>query len=271
MAKYQVVFTKLEATVQKLCYMRRTRELLCMKAFFRKFRENCKTMSKKMQAVTALKKVKKAIRNMLRTHKKTRASLLRKYLLKFKVMAEARKYAEEMGKASTKKGISEKDKEIASLRQWVNQKAKEVENLRKVQDSLKERLRQDRGTSSDSKRLKVTSPRSCKHSKDHAKALKSRVRELERENKVLREEWEETEGSVENFIQEVTEMIESQEFARNFLCPGVELKLETEEDKETDADVGGSSAKAELAKKSPHVMTARAKPAAKFNKKYKLL
>eukprot|EP00826_Nyctotherus_ovalis_P022848 TRINITY_DN1763_c0_g3_i6.p1 TRINITY_DN1763_c0_g3~~TRINITY_DN1763_c0_g3_i6.p1 ORF type:complete len:278 (+),score=98.73 TRINITY_DN1763_c0_g3_i6:326-1159(+) len=271
MAKYQVAFTKLEATVQKLCCMRRTRELLCMKAFFRKFRENSKTTSKKMQAVTALKKVKKAIQNVFRIRKKARVFLLRKYLLRFQVMAEARKCAEEMSKTSSKEAIGEKDKEIASLKQWVKQKAKEVENLKKVQESLKERLRQDRGTSSDSKRAKVASPKSCKHSKDHVRALKGRIRELERENKVLREEWEETEGSVENFIQEVTEMIESQEFARTFLEHGVELKLETEEDKETDADVGGSSVKPELVKKSPHVMTARVKPASKFNKKYKLL
>jgi cell division protein FtsB len=267
MAKYQVVFTKLEAAVKKLCFIRKTRERLSLKTFFRKFRENCSATSKEIMAVPAVKRLKAAILTIIRLHKKSRISILRKYMLKFQLMAEVKRYAEvseQRIKESNKQG--NKDKEIASLKQWVKQKAKEVENLKKLQESLKERLRQDRGMSNDPK---IASPRSTKHSKDHVKALKARIRELEGDNKVLRQEWEETESSVESFIQEVTEMIESQEFARTFY-EIIELKLETE-DKETDTDIGGSNIKPELNKKSPQVMTARVKPASKFNKKYKFL
>jgi len=218
MAKYQVMFTKLETTVKKLCLIRRTRELLNLKTFFKKFRDNCLATPKEMLAMKALKKLKAAMLTMIRIHKRNRISLLRKYMLKFQLMAEAKKYAEvneQRIRESSKQ--EDKDKEISSLNQWIKQKEKEVENLKKRQESVKKRLKQDRGMSNDSKKTRIASPRSFKHSKDHVKALKSRIRELERDNKVLREELEETEASVEDFIQEIYEIIESQDFARTFL------------------------------------------------------
>ena len=200
----------METVVSKLCNIKRTREIMNLKMFFRKFRENCKAISSNMLAEAAVKKVKSAVSSIIRIYKKNRLVSLRSYLLKYQLINEAMKFAKEKKQKleeKYKKVIVGKDKEINSLEEKAKLKLKEINVMKKTQKSLKEKLKQEHGVLKDSKK--------GKYSEEYIKSLKGKVRELQRDNKVLKEEWNATENSVENFVQEITEMIESQEFARN--------------------------------------------------------
>lgn len=229
MAKYQVVFTKLDNAIRKIARIRKMKNKLTLQRAFEKYRKSANkiTNSISLKQTELLGKIKGNLKNLMKIYSRKRKIIIFKYFNKFKSFVENRNHYEKVEKKikeineKYKKETSLKDQNLTNLEQKIKQKTVEVEKLRENENLLKEKIKQKEEREialkdALEKFKKSAKPESVKKGKDGEELLKeleNKIRMLEAENKTLKEQWDLTQGNVEDFVQVITELIDSKDFA----------------------------------------------------------
>ncbi len=242
MAKYQVVFIKLEAAVQKLTSFQNARQQLLLQRAFSRFRRNARLAAaetgKAQLAAAVFRKVRSKVSILVKICAQKRKMHLAKTLHQLKNFAtfsiDSQKLERKLKDLAEKqkRESATKEQTICELEAQTNKKTSEIESLRTTEAELTETLKAKEETEVALKdtleKFKKTKPGSAKpkNSEEKIKELEGKIRALENENKMLREEWDATETNVESFVKEISDMIDSQEFTRFYLlfCRGISRK-----------------------------------------------
>jgi len=229
MAKYQLVFVKLRAAAQRIVQITRNYELLKKHKSFTIYRENVSKIKECEQnkAKTILDTIKSALKNMVRIRDSKRKIILSKYALKWKENVQRIRIYKEMNKKITqteeklKKELSAKEKSISALEQKLQQHVNEAVTLKENEKNLKQTIKEKEEKEKilkemfeKVKRNKDTddNKRMPKSVEERLQILENHVSNLENENKELKERLESTDSNVGGFIQEISEILDSNDF-----------------------------------------------------------
>ncbi len=238
MAKYQLVFIRLESTVSRLIRIRKGRQTLVLAKAMERLRTNVAT-ARRVEgegAGSVLRKLRTAARTLegqyIRVRTRAKARLLARWRLAAENVRAAQKTDKAIKEASEKwkKELGTKEAKISQLEQNAKKNADEIEELKRAESLLSQTLKEleekekamreavekFRKRGADDRKLP-------KDAEERLRELETHIRALEGDNKALREQIGATEGNVESFIQEMSDLIDSREFASispRLLSPG---------------------------------------------------
>ena len=230
MAKYQVVFLRLETAVQSLAKVKNRRMKLILQRAFSKYRANAKKAkyNEQNKSNLILKKVKGTVSGLVQICGRKLTILFTRYLGKLRLHHELTKHSTEIEHKlkelaeNHKKENTAKDQAMGIIEQKLQQKAAEMIALKGSETLLKDKLiqkdEQERALKEVLDKFRKAKPEAKKAPKvyeEKVKELENKIKALENENKTLKDEWDATETNVESFVREISEMMETQEFASN--------------------------------------------------------
>ncbi len=228
LAKYQLVLVKLRAAVAKVVRIARARDLCRLQRAFGRYRGNV-AVARNVQTHRArmlLEQMQTAIQGVARVYRRKRRARVLRFMERWRHLSSKAQISKELTKrvASTeerhKKELSSHDRKLATLEQKTQQQGAEAAELQGRTMSLKQAIA---NKEEKEHALRDTLERVKKHEGEERKlpqkveeklrTLETHMVGLEAENKELRERLESTESSVGGFVQEVSEVLDSQEFA----------------------------------------------------------
>ncbi len=231
MAKYQIVYLRFEAAVEKLAHLRKTRRTLQLRRAFVRYRaagstgpvapEQLESLSNKLRS--SLVRLGQLAETKARTQPESRALFRWRgatAFLRERAAAERRaRQAEEKRKAE----LIAKDKELDALTQKQKQREGEIEGLREaeatLQAEIKEKEERERAMKETLDKFKsvrdggvADDKRLSKKVEEKIHRLEVRARTLEKENQTLREQVDNEEADTAAFINEMNEVLDSTQF-----------------------------------------------------------
>jgi chromosome segregation ATPase len=227
MAKYQMVYLKLESTVLSLARMCRTRHLVMVQRAFERLRSHARTwpQTHAQQVQSTLQHMKAMLATIIGTFRTKQRLLLISAVGRWRRTAEGVRVQESREKAMAeveerhKKAVGAKDQTIAGAEQKLRQCAKELAGLKDNEKALKLALKEkeDREKTlkenlENHKKRESEDKRLPKKTEDKILSLEQQMKSLEGENRELRERLEATDENVGGFIQEMTDVLDSHEF-----------------------------------------------------------
>jgi len=238
--KYQLVFVKIQSAISKLCLLVKNKELMKLQKGFNKFKVNV-DKTEKLKAKSVITKLQTALESIIKVKERLDGNLLSKYVYRWRNAVSRYKLLKSVKKKLTsleenqKKELIIKNHRISSLKQELEQHNLEVEKLKDQQTNLRLRLKLKEGRL----QVKMRSPEQVtKGSEESIQALETRLKRLENENHDLREKLNSAEVNVEDFIQGVTEILDSHEFVSKLHILSLELKLEEFDTNENQDEEG---------------------------------
>eukprot|EP00826_Nyctotherus_ovalis_P063780 TRINITY_DN9354_c0_g12_i1.p1 TRINITY_DN9354_c0_g12~~TRINITY_DN9354_c0_g12_i1.p1 ORF type:complete len:294 (+),score=82.49 TRINITY_DN9354_c0_g12_i1:205-1086(+) len=224
MTKYQLVFIKMQTVLSKLCVLMRNKELIKLQKGFDKLRGSA-VRTEKAKAKNALTRLKNTLEAVTKIKERSTKGQLAQFVCRWRTAVARHRILEGVRRKHAlleekqKKELISKNRTISALKQELQQHNSEVTALKEQQGTLKWRLKEGR------LQTKPKSP-DAKSSEDSVQLLEARLERLEAQNRDLRDRLESAEVNVEDFIQGVSEILDSHEFARSF---GVSVGLRLEE------------------------------------------
>lgn len=220
MTKYQLVFVKVQSAISRLCQLAKNSELIKLQKAFDRLRDNAGNV-KKVQAEHILEQIKDSIIRLVKAKERLNKALLAKFVCRWKNAIARQKLFKKIDiKLSSiekkhKKEIIAKNCAVINLEQKLQQRNAEIGTLKEVEQNLRSRLRlkeelvQENTTNKNTKR---SADKAFKTTEEQIQVLETRAEQLENENRDLKDRLESAETTVGDFIQEVSEILDSHEF-----------------------------------------------------------
>lgn len=227
MTKYQLVFIKLETAVAKMMRIRKMRNLMEKQKAFERYRRNTKFIKgfHGFKAKFILEKIKKAMDSIstIFNNKKhiQMAAFFNKWESTVSIAQNQKKYEGKIQslQQSHEKIIKQHENSLAQIEQTVQHHIREISALKETEKSLKQVIKEKEDKEKyllealEKAKREDSRKQMPKNIEERLQGLETTVSSLEGENRELRERLEATEGNVGDFITEMTDLLDSQEFA----------------------------------------------------------
>lgn len=220
MSKYQLVFVKLESSLIRTIRSRLSREkVLLLRAFTRWWKKKyIHTIKANAINEYATSSIRASLRNCLTLNRKTKLFYLRKRLLKWRIaskhsiIAKRTKVKFQAENAKLHKAIEEKDEVIKTNSKACHTLTSKIAELNSCISKLKdEQKKGDEHEKSLKAKLEAMKKKDMKEKDEKINQLKNQIAYLEAENSDLKQKIDSTEASVASFIQEMNQLVDSQE------------------------------------------------------------
>ena len=221
MTKYQLVFVKIKCAISKLGQIARNKELVMMQKGFNKLKDNIDG-TVKIKAEYALKQVKNTLKSILKIKERFNNSLLSKFVCRWKNLITQQKLVKEINKKldvtenNFKNDISAKERSITGLQQKLQKYNSEIMTYKETEKNLKIKLKEEGYQEDNNSNRKQSIDKNMKTIEDQVQCLEANAERLENENRDLKDKLESAEMNVGDFIQEVSEILDSHEFMSKY-------------------------------------------------------
>jgi len=220
--RYQLALIKTRSAIAKLHRLVKQKEALRLRRGFSRLRIAVANCSEQNRAKRILENVKKILKDLIKIRAIKEEGLLQRFVSRWKNVVNRIKVAKEIDKKvkateeKLKKELKAKAQSVIALENKFQQQVEEGKELKKAENSLrqvlKEKEEQENNIKESLERLKKRDTQgNAKVSDSKLQSLKRNVIRLENENRELKEKLDTTETSVDGFVKEVNELLDSYE------------------------------------------------------------
>jgi chromosome segregation ATPase len=224
--RYQLALMKIRSAIAKLHRLTRQKETLRIQRAFSRFKTAVANCSEQSTTKRVLENIKKTLKDLIKVRLIKEQSLLLRFVNRWRGVVNKVKVAKEVDKTikateeKLKKELKAKTLSVTVLENKFQQQVEEGKELKKVENSLREKLKekeeQENSIKESLEKLrKRDSQGNNKISDNKLQSLKTNLIRLENENRELKEKLDTTESSVDGFVKEVNELLDSHEFECN--------------------------------------------------------